>query len=97
MKIVIDVIIISTYAMKKEIIMWKMMIETDTDNNNGTSQISSFIGSICAQLFYLLLTMGSYYVVIPICIPIYKYDIIQEALFIFHCSILYWIFTIDGE
>ena len=60
--------------MKKEIIMWKMMIERDTNNNNGTSQINLSIRSVCAQLFYLLLPMESYYVVLTICILAYKYD-----------------------
>jgi len=56
------------------------------DGNNGVNVLA-----------LIIISTLSYCTDIPICIPTCKYDTIQETLFIFHCSILYWIFTIDGE
>ena len=68
-----------------------------SDNNSiGTSKLGLFMGSVCTQLFCLLTTMRRD-IVLATSIQEYAYDIILKALFVFNCSILFWIVTIDGE
>ena len=71
-------------------------ITSSDDNSIDTSQPRLFMGSVDTRLFCLVPGMESL-IVLATCIFGYKCDTILEALFIFHCSILYWIFTIDGE
>ena len=71
-------------------------ITSSDDNDINTAQPRLFMGSVGTRLCCLVHGMDSL-IVIATCIFGYKYDNILEALFIFHCSILYWIFTIDGE
>ena len=71
---------------------------TSSDDNSdiNTAQPRLFMASVGTQLSCLVLKMESL-IVLATCIIRYKYDTILEALFVFHCSILYRIFTIDGE
>ena len=68
-----------------------------SDNNIDTPRLGLFMESVCTQLFYLPLVIESYTAVLTTYINGYKYDTILKALFVFICSILYCIFTIDGE
>ena len=67
------------------------------DSNIDTPRLGLFMGSVCTQLFCLPLVIESYTAVLTTYINGYKYDTILKALFVFICSILYCIFTIDGE
>ena len=69
---------------------------SNNDNSIGVSQLCLFMGSVCTLLFLVLIAMR-YFTTLATCIQEYAYDIILKALFVFNCSILYWIFTIDGE
>ena len=82
------------YSIRKDIN--NTTIESSVDNSNDTSQIRWFMGSVCTPLICLIVAM-EISAVLTTCILGYKYDIILKALFVFNYSILYWIFTIDGE
>ena len=66
------------------------------DESIDTFRLGLFMGSVCTQLFCLVLVIKSHSVIAK-CIQECDYDIILKALCVFICSILYWIFTIDGE
>ena len=73
------------------ILLSELSNHKDDNNNNGL-----FMGSVWTPLFCLIITMRSS-TELTTCTLGNKYDIILKALFVFYCSILYWIFAIDGE
>ena len=67
-----------------------------TTKCDDISQLRLFMGCVYTELFCLVCVMRRD-IVLATCLQQYAYDIILKALFVFNCSILYWIFTIDGE